>query len=160
MYGEIVVPKIATNAATYVGSSDRCGTKVPTITALQSGCANNAAPIYASRPSDSHLNQRSISAYKPNICSARMATPIGTTSNVRGIGTGRLIAAAIAPISAPALIRLARSSADTAAYTTGRGNRSRRTAASPRPVTIPILAHVNWTAAIIGNDTSAVQSVL
>ena len=34
-----------------------------------------------------------------------------------------------------------------------------RTAANPVPVTMPILAHVYWTAVIIGKDTSAVHSV-
>jgi hypothetical protein len=35
----------------------------------------------------------------------------------------------------------------------------RRTAASPVPLTMPILAHVYWTAVIIGKDTNAVHNV-
>jgi hypothetical protein len=58
MYGEIVVPKMATIAETYLPSSDSRGRKVPRSTSPKSGRAKSDAPTYASKPSVSHLKQR------------------------------------------------------------------------------------------------------
>src|SRR4029453_5799858 len=99
-----------------------------------------------------HQERRSQkTSYEPRIWRAGIVAPIGTISTTGGTGISRLIAPAMAPISAPALILLAVTSANTAADTSGRGKRWRKTAASPVPVTMPILAHVYCTAAIIGN---------
>ena len=55
-----------------------------------------------------------IKAYEPKICSTTMPVAIGTTRARTGMGTNRLIAAAIAPMSVPALIVLAMISKETA----------------------------------------------
>ena len=60
--------------------------------------------------------------------------------------------------SAPMLIVFAMKRAKVATAISGLGNLRRNVPASPRPVTIPMRAHMNWTHAMSGQVTSAVQS--
>lgn len=53
---------------------------------------------------------------------------------------------------------LAMSSAPAANARSQRGNLVRSAAANPPPVTMPMRAHIDWTAAINGQVRSAVQS--
>ena len=60
--------------------------------------------------------------------------------------------------SAPILMVLATNSSATSTPTTGRGNTSSMFAARPRPVTRPMRALIDWTATIIGQVSTTVQS--
>src|SRR2546423_534840 len=117
----MVVPNMATSVSRYLPLKDRCGTKVARKTSPQSGRARKAAPTYANSESVSHLKTFAIRRYEHQTCIATMATATGTTIQAAGTGTTRLIEAAIAPISVPALIVLATTSRNTATYRTQRG---------------------------------------
>ena len=67
-------------------------------------------------------------------------------------------ASAMPARSAPTLIVLAAKSAKVTMRISHRGKRLRNVSASPRPVTIPIRAHIICTAAISGQVSGAVQS--
>src|ERR1022692_3845103 len=111
IYGEIVVPRIATSVVRYPAVSDMCGTKVPRMTCHQSGLAKKAAPTYARSASASHLKTEDITLYDPQTCNARSTAAIGTINSTILMGNSRLMEAAIAPISAPALMLLATTNA-------------------------------------------------
>src|SRR6059058_934274 len=103
----MVVPSMATSVSRYLPLKDMCGTKVERRTSPQSGRARKAAPTYANSVNVSHLKTFAIRRYEPQTCSATMATATGTTNQTAGIGTRRVIEAAIAPMSVPALMVLA-----------------------------------------------------
>src|SRR5205807_8610697 len=105
---------MATSVSRYLPLNVRCGTKVERRTSPQSGRARKAAPTYANSVNVSHLKTFDIRRYEPQTCSATMATATGTTIHTAGTGTTKLIEAAIAPISVPALIVLATTSRSTA----------------------------------------------
>jgi hypothetical protein len=88
-----------------------------------------------------------------------MMSAMGTIIAVAGIGTRRFRAAAIAPISAPALIVLAMVKPATTGYSNALEQCRRSTRANPIPVTMPTLAQTNWIAVIMGKVANAVQSV-
>src|SRR5919204_678915 len=68
------------------------------------------------------------------------------------------MASAIPARSAPILIVLATNSAPATTTSSGRGNLVWNVDASPRPVTIPMRAHIAWTATIRGQHATDVQS--
>src|SRR5215469_7589715 len=115
MYGEIVVPRMATSVVTELALSAKLGTKVPRSTACQSGLAKNADPTYANSARVSHLKTDVTTLCDPQTWSASTAAPTGTTIAMIGTGTSRFKLAAIAPISAPALIVFATKSATVSA---------------------------------------------
>jgi hypothetical protein len=65
------------------------------------------------RVSVSHLNILAMRRYEPQIWSAITARAMGMIRDQMGIGTSRFIPAAIAPMSAPALIEFAITRANT-----------------------------------------------
>ena len=67
-------------------------------------------------------------------------------------------ASAMPERSAPVLIEFATKSANAAMVSTGRGMRRCNAPMSPRPLTIPMRAHIIWIKAISGQVSSAVQS--
>src|SRR5919199_4319668 len=115
----MVVRRIVTSVVRKVLSRPIDGMKVARRTSAGSGFANNDEPIYANRASVSHLKMFAISRYEQKICRARMMMTSGTIIQTIGIGTMMLMPAAIAPMSAPALIVLATNRATTAGYSSG-----------------------------------------
>src|SRR5450759_2055951 len=103
-YGVIVVPKTATSMDRKVLSKRNVGINVPLSTAPKLGRAKNADKIYAIKDNASHLKILAISRYERQILSTRIMMVIGMIIAVTGMGTNRLIAAAIAPMSTPASV--------------------------------------------------------
>src|ERR1043166_42374 len=112
----MVVPKIATRVARKGGSKLSFGMNVAFNTSSQSGRAKKADPTYANNANASHLKVLAIRRYEPQSCNARITSAIGKTRMLMGTGTRRFIAAAIAPISAPAFMVFAITNKDTVRY--------------------------------------------
>src|SRR5947209_8874885 len=110
----MVVPNMATSVSRYLPLKVTCGTNVERRTSPQSGLARKAAPTYANSVSVSHLKTFAIRRYEHQTCIATITTETGTTIHTAGIGTIKLIEAAIAPMSVPTLIVLATTSRSTA----------------------------------------------
>jgi hypothetical protein len=86
-----------------------------------------------------------------------MPTPKSTTKKWEFQPVSISAASAIPERSAPMLIVFAAASARHTTTRLQRGNFCRRAPARPIPVTMPMRAHIIWTAAMSGNVSHAVQ---
>src|SRR5579863_2454114 len=120
----------------------------------------NAVMGYATSTTTSHFNTFAICRYSSRMVAHEIRNA-NTTTNQRELIPESIEAASAMPArSAAMLIVLAIKRAITTASSNHLGNRCLRFPARPRPVTLPMRAHIICTAAINGHVSSAVHSNL
>jgi hypothetical protein len=157
-YGVIVVPRKPTNVAIHILSRCISGTIVCRSASPQFTPTTNALATYASSDKQSHFTIEANCSYDAQISTMVRSAPKPTAQTLDGTWVTNAADADMPATSAAMFSVFAPTTSTTSVRRSQAGITCRIAAIRPVPVTIPMRAHISWTAIIIGTVINATQS--